>query len=235
MAKDPRFNFYPDNWSGGTKRMTFEQKGAYMELLLLNFYCFSDGLPGFTEDEALNSLAHAAAYTELWKYLIPKFKTDGKYFWSERMQKEFHKSKKHSEEQTKRANKRWNKQTADAAASACNGTGIGNGTKEDLNKKESSKNDSRETDTPRHLVWNDELYQEVLERLCKSHKVSDLQGHLDRWEGWYMNKFEWRKKDLQDMRKSFEAWLKDPKSQDKKTNGTKHATLAEIQAHSRNV
>ena len=114
MAKDPRFNFYPDNWSGGTKRMTFEQKGAYMELLLLNFYCLSDGLPGFTEEEAAKALASAAAYaganTELWKFLMPKFKTDGKFYWSERMVKEFHKSKKASSEQSKRASKRWHKE-----------------------------------------------------------------------------------------------------------------------------
>lgn len=127
MAKDPRFNFYPDNWSGGTKLMNFEQKGAYMELLLLNFYCFSDGLPGFTEEEALKSLANAAACTELWNFLKQKFKTDGKHFWSERMQKEFYKAKKHSEKQTDRANKRWSKQPADAAALPVNGIGSGNG------------------------------------------------------------------------------------------------------------
>lgn len=132
MAKDPRFNFYPDNWSGGTKRMNFEQKGAYIELLLLNFYCLSDGLPGFTSDDAKRVLAHAAAYPELWLFLMPKFKTDGQYFWSERMVKEFHKSKKHSEKQTERAKKRWSDETAHAAALPVNVTGnrIGNGIEE---------------------------------------------------------------------------------------------------------
>lgn len=136
MAKDPRFNFYPDNWSGGTKRMTFEQKGAYMELILLNFYCFSDGLPGFTEDEALKTLASAAAYAELWNFLKPKFKTDGAFFWSERMSKEFFKAKKNSLEQAKRAQKRWDDNSAsipayDSAsptAMPVNGYGNGNGT-----------------------------------------------------------------------------------------------------------
>lgn len=127
MAKDPRFNFYPDNWSGGTKRMTFEQKGAYMELLLLNFYCLSDGLKGFTQEDAFKILAHAAAYTELWKFLIPKFKTDGTYFWSERLTKEFFKSKKSSEKQKERADKRWNNDSAHAAALPVNGNGISNG------------------------------------------------------------------------------------------------------------
>lgn len=117
MAKDPRFNFYPDNWSGGTKRMNFLQKGAYLELIILNFYCFSDGLPGFTEEEALKTLASAAAYAELWIFLKPKFQTDGAYFWSSRMQMEFHKSKKSSDEQSKRALKRWEQSPASNPAS----------------------------------------------------------------------------------------------------------------------
>ncbi len=37
MAKDPAFLFYPNDWVGGTMGMTFEEKGAYMELLMLQF------------------------------------------------------------------------------------------------------------------------------------------------------------------------------------------------------
>jgi hypothetical protein len=132
MAKDPRFNFYPDNWSGGTKRMNFIQKGAYLELLLLNFYCYSDGLIGFTEEEALKALASAPACAELWSFLKPKFQTDGAFFWSERMRKEFHKAKKNSDEQSKRALKRWEQNPASIPAShtalPVNGYGNGSGT-----------------------------------------------------------------------------------------------------------
>jgi len=35
--KDPAFLFYPNDWIGGTMGMTFEEKGAYMELLMLQF------------------------------------------------------------------------------------------------------------------------------------------------------------------------------------------------------
>ena len=35
--KDPAFLFYPGDWLGGTMGMTFEEKGAYMELLMLQF------------------------------------------------------------------------------------------------------------------------------------------------------------------------------------------------------
>ena len=37
MAKDPAFLFYPNDWIGGTMGMTFEEKGAYIELLMTQF------------------------------------------------------------------------------------------------------------------------------------------------------------------------------------------------------
>lgn len=37
MAKDPAFLFYPNDWIGGTMGMSFQEKGAYMELLVLQF------------------------------------------------------------------------------------------------------------------------------------------------------------------------------------------------------
>lgn len=37
MSKDPAFLFYPNDYIGGTMGMTFEEKGAYMELLMLQF------------------------------------------------------------------------------------------------------------------------------------------------------------------------------------------------------
>jgi uncharacterized protein YdaU (DUF1376 family) len=186
MAKDPRFNFYPDNWSGGTKRMTFEQKGAYIELLMLNFYCLSDGLPGFKDHEALLALSHAAAYAALWDFLKPKFKKDGEYYCSERMMKEFLKSKKHSENQSERANKRWKTKkedpTASAVADACNGTGTGNGT-ELKNKKESCQNAvPRETDShdfSQPDIPGDEIFFPVDTKMVRDH-----------WQGWKKSRFE---------------------------------------------
>ncbi len=37
MAKDPAFLFYPNDYIGGTMGMTFEEKGAYIELLMVQF------------------------------------------------------------------------------------------------------------------------------------------------------------------------------------------------------
>lgn len=37
MSKDPAFLFYPNDYIGGTMGMTFEEKGAYIDLLMLQF------------------------------------------------------------------------------------------------------------------------------------------------------------------------------------------------------
>ena len=37
MAKDPAFLFYPNDYIGGTMGWSFEEKGAYMEILMMQF------------------------------------------------------------------------------------------------------------------------------------------------------------------------------------------------------
>jgi len=37
MGKDPAFLFYPNDYLGGTMGWTFEEKGAYIELLMMQF------------------------------------------------------------------------------------------------------------------------------------------------------------------------------------------------------
>lgn len=147
-----------------------------MELLLLNFYCFSDGLPGFTQTEALSALGTAAAYAELWKFLMPKFKTDGIYFWSERMQKEFGKSKKHSELQSDRANKRWNPDPVLPRHMPDNGTGSVIG--DPLKEKESEKFDFSKPD-----IQGDEIVFPI-----------DTAAARDLWAVW--KKYRWEKYSL---------------------------------------
>lgn len=113
MAKDPRFNFYPDNFEGGTDGFTLEQDGAYLRLLILQF---RNGT--FTEEQALDKLSmrcrgNAVAYTTLWKFLMPKFipeNFDGVNYYNERMAHEIDKSKKTSERQAVTAKSRWEKE-----------------------------------------------------------------------------------------------------------------------------
>lgn len=83
MAKDPAFLFYPGDWLGGTIGMTFEEKGAYMELLMTQF---SRG--HMTE----HMIGHIVG--QLWVTLKVKFKQDDKGLWfNERLEEEQNKRK----------------------------------------------------------------------------------------------------------------------------------------------
>jgi uncharacterized protein YdaU (DUF1376 family) len=186
MAKDPRFNFYPDNYIGGTRRMSFEQKGAYLELIILNFYCFSDGLPGFTKEDALKALACAAACAELWIFLMPKFQTDGTYYWSERLMKEFIKAKSNSEKQSEKAKKRWSDAAAVPAADAYNGYGSGNGNEDGIELKGvQGENEVKTLEEVKALVFAEPIF---LSRLQDSHPGKDYDRAFAECYAYFMNR-----------------------------------------------
>lgn len=127
MAKDPRFNFYPDNYMGGTMGFTLEQHGAYVQLIILN-----SKIGKFTEAQALDHLntltrGNTAVSTELWRFLITKFEREGQLFFSARLMKEMEKSKLHSQKQSERVKKRYFKKEDSTVVVPDNRTGIGNG------------------------------------------------------------------------------------------------------------
>jgi hypothetical protein len=90
MSKDPAFLFYPGNWLGGTMGMTFEEKGCYIELLMMQF---NHGK--FTEEQAKRVLS--ICFDNAWPTLKHKFDTDGTYYWNKRMQEEVEKRKNYIE------------------------------------------------------------------------------------------------------------------------------------------
>lgn len=82
MAKDPAFLFYPNDYIGGTMGMTFEEKGAYIELLMMQF-------------NRGHMTSHMIGQTigQLWDTVKVKFIQDSKGLWF---------NKRLEEEQTKR-------------------------------------------------------------------------------------------------------------------------------------
>ena len=87
MAKDPAFLFYPNDWLGGTMGMTFEEKGAYMELLMLQF-------------NRGHMTTHMIGQTigQLWVNIKDKFQQDEKGLWyNERLDIEKEKRKTFTE------------------------------------------------------------------------------------------------------------------------------------------
>lgn len=108
MAKDPAFLFYPGDWLGGTMGMTYEEKGAYLELLVMQWNCHR-----ITNDVAKRMLGN-----ELWQKISHKFSKDANGFFNKRLEEEIQKRRKHSEKQRDNANKRWKKDVCDGIANA---------------------------------------------------------------------------------------------------------------------
>lgn len=87
MAKDPAFLFYPNDWLGGTMGMTFEEKGAYMQLLMLQF-----NRGHMTTHMIAQEVGH------LWERLVNKFTQDQEGAWyNKRLEEEQSKRRSYSE------------------------------------------------------------------------------------------------------------------------------------------
>lgn len=90
MAKDPAFLFYPGDWNLGTMHLTLLEKGCYMELLILQF-----AKGKFTEAQAKHMLN--GSFDLAWPTLREKFRTDGTFYWNERLKTEKEKRQKFTE------------------------------------------------------------------------------------------------------------------------------------------
>ncbi len=87
MGKDPAFLFYPGDYIGGTMGMSFEEKGAYMDLLMMQF-----NRGHMTEDMIRRTIGH------LWDVIKDKFIEDdeGK-FYNKRLEEEKLKRQRYTE------------------------------------------------------------------------------------------------------------------------------------------
>lgn len=90
MAKDPAFLFYPGDWLQGTMGMSFEEQGAYLQLLILQF-----NTGKFTQAQAKQVLSICSA--SVFEKVLQKFSTDGTFFWKQRLTDEIERRRKFSE------------------------------------------------------------------------------------------------------------------------------------------
>ena len=90
MAKDPAFLFYPNDWLGGTMGMSFEEKGAYMELLMIQF-----NKGKFTLDQAKRTLN--GSFDVVWPALSEKFIYEDGFFYNQRLLHEKSRRSKYTE------------------------------------------------------------------------------------------------------------------------------------------
>jgi uncharacterized protein YdaU (DUF1376 family) len=99
MAKDPAFLFYPNDYMGGTLGMTLEEKGAYMELLILQF-----NKGHFTIEQAKKLLN--GSFERLWEVVKEKFIEDEtRGFFNERLEQEKNKRKNFNNKQKEKGSK----------------------------------------------------------------------------------------------------------------------------------
>jgi len=70
MGKDPAMLWYPSDWISGTQGMSFEEKGAYMELLMLQF-----NRGHMTNKMIINTIG------DIWDSISLKFEQDDDGLW----------------------------------------------------------------------------------------------------------------------------------------------------------
>src|SRR5690606_9726578 len=98
MAKDPAFLFYPGDFMQGTQTFTREEKGAYMDLLILQFN------EGHLSIDSIKRCLNGD-FERIWPFLQKKFRTDADgFFFNERLEIEIEKRRKYS--QSRRDNRK---------------------------------------------------------------------------------------------------------------------------------
>lgn len=75
MAKDPALLWYPGDWTQGTQLFTFEEKGAYMTLLMIQFETGSLSIEDI-------KYVLGVRFDTIWNRICSKFKQDedGRYY-----------------------------------------------------------------------------------------------------------------------------------------------------------
>lgn len=217
MAKeDFCFTYYDGDAARDTTHMNRLERGAYHDLVI------SQRKFGHLSLDQVKKIL-GRDFAECWPAieLIMKVDTEGKFFieWLDTSIKKMRAQAKHQSENGKKGGRPKTKQNPTKTQIIPNqkplGDGDGNGDEDgkEIDLEVALNNASRETETlPGEMVWGDEIYRPSLYRLAETYNVPDVRNLLDRWEGWYVNKFQWRDKTLQEMRLSFEGWIKDPKS-----------------------
>jgi uncharacterized protein YdaU (DUF1376 family) len=185
MAKDPAFLFYPGDWLGGTLGMSFEEKGAYMELLMMQF---TRG--HMTKDMIGQTVGH------LWVKLQDKFTQDAAGLWyNERLdlEKERRKNFVTSRKNNKEGNNQHTKDKKDGGHMSSHMVNV---------NKDVIINTVNNKEEIEKSIFEDEKFMKDLER---THKGKDLK---DAWNQCWLH-FSQLPSPLHDWqwRQKFSSWL----------------------------
>jgi uncharacterized protein YdaU (DUF1376 family) len=176
MAKDPAFLFYPNDWIGGTMGMTFEEKGIYMELLILQF-----------NRGHMTSHMIGQAVGQNWDKVKDKFKKDTEGRWyNERLDTEKDRRLKFTE------SRRNNKKGTNQYTKKEGGHMIGHMETENINSINSG---IMIFDIQKYLKEN----RKDLEIICSSHYVTEKFANmvLEKFHLWNQENDKYPKKPMQ--------------------------------------
>ena len=227
MAKDPAFLFYPGDYIGGTMGMTFEEKGAYIELLMMQF---------MRGHMTKHMIEHVIGH--IWQHIEHKFIQDenGLYY-NVRLDEEKIKRKKFTESRTK--NKKGtnqytkNKEEKEHITNHMSGHMTkhmeNENVNENINSNENKKNDEILKNSNLNREPNKPTYQTVYEYFYKLGASEDMAiNFFNKHEGtgWYINGSPI--KNFTTLASNFiNTWNKN-----KQENGTKSKSRSERQSES---
>lgn len=167
MAKDPAFLFYPGDYISGTMHLDFECKGAYMDLLMLQFQ---------KDHMTIHMIKHVLGhkFDHIWSQISDKFKEKDGKFWNERLRVEkekrssFCKSRKKNREGVKDMTTHMCKHMEDEDINSIN---VVNSEKKEVEivGSELAINTARK-------AWDDQRWRE---QLCMAHSMSE--SDLKKW------------------------------------------------------
>jgi uncharacterized protein YdaU (DUF1376 family) len=229
MAKDPAFLFYPNDYIGGTMGMTFEEKGAYMELLMTQF-----------NRGHMTSHMIAQVVGQNWDKLKDKFIKDENGLWyNERLEEE--KSKRQNYTKSRRNNVSGNNQhTKNKGKNDIKKEEIIDGHMtshmEDenivinntltINKNSNEIKDSNSWESEKKLFQNEEQY---FYKIATSYKITknDVLAFVDV----FLKELELAEdyKDLKELKRHFSYWLKKRKEEKERKNKYQQTEQPKIQ------
>lgn len=180
MAKDPAFLFYPSDFLIGTRKMSYEQKGKYIELLCIQFD--NDGIISFEDMEDI--------LDDNDSRILSKFvKTEDGYY-NARLLEESNKRKAYSKSRSENRKKKTYDEHMKTYDEHMENININENTNKDINKIviKNIKKEKHKYGIYKHVLLTDDEYQRLQNDFADYEiKIQNLDNYLENKNVSYKN------------------------------------------------